>query len=136
MCDTAATREEMREASLPIAYRDTCANLLIPLNRCRKDTYYMPWKCEVGPPYFIFAFPMPARPNETHNPKSRAEAAGHELDDDQLEDKEDGPRRVACHLHLQARTRHCLLAWIREPHQHAQVGSAQEKGKIRQAISS
>ncbi|KXJ87781.1 NADH-ubiquinone oxidoreductase B18 subunit-domain-containing protein [Microdochium bolleyi] len=41
-----ATREEMREASLPIAYRDTCANLLIPLNRCRKDTYYMPWKCE------------------------------------------------------------------------------------------
>ncbi|KAI0967123.1 NADH-ubiquinone oxidoreductase B18 subunit-domain-containing protein [Xylaria arbuscula] len=44
-----ATREEMREAKLPIAYRDSCANLLIPLNRCRVDTYYLPWKCEVRP---------------------------------------------------------------------------------------
>ncbi|KAI1336691.1 NADH-ubiquinone oxidoreductase B18 subunit-domain-containing protein [Xylariaceae sp. FL0016] len=41
-----ATREEMREAKLPLAYRDSCANLLIPLNRCRVDTYYLPWKCE------------------------------------------------------------------------------------------
>ncbi|PSR97688.1 NADH-ubiquinone oxidoreductase B18 subunit-domain-containing protein [Coniella lustricola] len=41
-----ATREEMREAKLPLAYRDNCANLLIPLNRCRVDTYYMPWSCE------------------------------------------------------------------------------------------
>ncbi|KAI1258541.1 NADH-ubiquinone oxidoreductase B18 subunit-domain-containing protein [Xylariaceae sp. FL1019] len=41
-----ATREEMRDAKLPLAYRDSCANLLIPLNRCRKDTYYLPWKCE------------------------------------------------------------------------------------------
>ncbi|KAI1294359.1 NADH-ubiquinone oxidoreductase B18 subunit-domain-containing protein [Xylaria venustula] len=41
-----ATREEMREAKLPLAYRDSCANLLIPLNRCRADTYYLPWKCE------------------------------------------------------------------------------------------
>ncbi|KAI0804198.1 NADH-ubiquinone oxidoreductase B18 subunit-domain-containing protein [Xylaria sp. FL0064] len=41
-----ATREQMREAKLPIAYRDSCANLLIPLNRCRVDTYYLPWKCE------------------------------------------------------------------------------------------
>lgn len=37
----------MREARLPLAYRDSCASLLIPLNRCRVDTYYMPWKCEV-----------------------------------------------------------------------------------------
>lgn len=42
-----ATREEMRDAKLPIPYRDSCANLLIPLNRCRVDTYYLPWKCEV-----------------------------------------------------------------------------------------
>ncbi|KAK6068066.1 NADH-ubiquinone oxidoreductase B18 subunit [Seiridium cupressi] len=42
-----ATREEMREAKLPLAYRDSCANLLIPLNRCRTDTYYLPWKCGV-----------------------------------------------------------------------------------------
>ncbi|KAI1196945.1 NADH-ubiquinone oxidoreductase B18 subunit-domain-containing protein [Nemania serpens] len=41
-----ATREEMRDAKLPIPYRDSCANLLIPLNRCRVDTYYLPWKCE------------------------------------------------------------------------------------------
>ncbi|KAI1490246.1 NADH-ubiquinone oxidoreductase B18 subunit-domain-containing protein [Biscogniauxia mediterranea] len=41
-----ATREEMREAKLPLAYRDSCANLLIPLNRCRTETYYLPWKCE------------------------------------------------------------------------------------------
>ncbi|KAI1178545.1 NADH-ubiquinone oxidoreductase B18 subunit-domain-containing protein [Nemania sp. FL0916] len=41
-----ATREEMSDAKLPLAYRDGCANLLIPLNRCRVDTYYLPWKCE------------------------------------------------------------------------------------------
>ncbi|KAK7712832.1 hypothetical protein SLS63_012259 [Diaporthe eres] len=41
-----ATREEMRDAKLPLAYRDSCANLLIPLNRCRFETYYLPWKCE------------------------------------------------------------------------------------------
>ncbi|KAM4057456.1 NADH-ubiquinone oxidoreductase b18 subunit (NDUFB7) domain-containing protein [Hirsutella rhossiliensis] len=40
-----ATREEMREARLPLAYRDSCAHLLIPLNKCRKATWYAPWKC-------------------------------------------------------------------------------------------
>lgn len=40
-----ATREEMSEARLPHAYRDGCANLLIPLNRCRFENYYLPWKC-------------------------------------------------------------------------------------------
>ena len=43
----AATREAMSEARLPLAYRDSCANLLIPLNRCRYEEYYLPWKCEV-----------------------------------------------------------------------------------------
>lgn len=38
----------MSEARLPIAYRDGCAGLLIPLNRCRQEEYYLPWKCEVG----------------------------------------------------------------------------------------
>jgi len=42
-----ATREQMSEARLPLAYRDSCANLLIPLNRCRYEEYYLPWKCEV-----------------------------------------------------------------------------------------
>ncbi|KAJ4351401.1 uncharacterized protein N0V89_006743 [Didymosphaeria variabile] len=41
-----ATREEMSAARLPLAYRDSCAHLLIPLNRCRVDEYYLPWKCE------------------------------------------------------------------------------------------
>ncbi|KAN0113346.1 NADH-ubiquinone oxidoreductase-like protein B18 subunit [Hyaloscypha variabilis] len=41
-----ATREAMSEARLPLAYRDSCANLLIPLNRCRYEEYYLPWKCE------------------------------------------------------------------------------------------
>jgi hypothetical protein len=42
-----ATREEMAAAKLPLAYRDSCAHLLIPLNKCRRKTWYMPWKCEV-----------------------------------------------------------------------------------------
>ena len=44
---TPATREEMSAARLPLAYRDSCTNLLIPLNRCRFEEYYLPWKCEV-----------------------------------------------------------------------------------------
>ncbi|KAI0480003.1 NADH-ubiquinone oxidoreductase B18 subunit-domain-containing protein [Xylaria cf. heliscus] len=55
-----ATREEMRDARLPIAYRDSCANLLIPLNRCRVDTYYMVWKCEVR------TDPLPMLPQASH----------------------------------------------------------------------
>ncbi|GAM84383.1 hypothetical protein ANO11243_023770 [Dothideomycetidae sp. 11243] len=43
---TSATREEMSAAKLPLAYRDSCAHLLIPLNRCRYESYYLPWKCE------------------------------------------------------------------------------------------
>nr|POF11595.1 nadh dehydrogenase [ubiquinone] 1 beta subcomplex subunit 7 [Quercus suber] len=42
---TQATREEMSAARLPLAYRDSCAHLLIPLNKCRYDSYYLPWKC-------------------------------------------------------------------------------------------
>ncbi|KAJ6898966.1 hypothetical protein NC652_025463 [Populus alba x Populus x berolinensis] len=30
-----ATQEEMAEARVPIPYRDQCAHLLIPLNKCR-----------------------------------------------------------------------------------------------------
>lgn len=41
----------MSAARLPIAYRDSCAHLLIPLNRCRFEEYYLPWKCEVRPLY-------------------------------------------------------------------------------------
>ncbi|KAJ0974502.1 hypothetical protein J5N97_016467 [Dioscorea zingiberensis] len=41
-----ATQEEMMEAKLPIPYRDQCAHLLIPLNKCRVAEFYLPWKCE------------------------------------------------------------------------------------------
>ncbi|KAF1343729.1 NADH-ubiquinone oxidoreductase B18 subunit-domain-containing protein [Delphinella strobiligena] len=41
-----ATRSQMSDAKLPIPYRDSCAHLLIPLNRCRYEEYYLPWKCE------------------------------------------------------------------------------------------
>jgi NADH dehydrogenase (ubiquinone) 1 beta subcomplex subunit 7 len=40
-----ATQEEMNAARVPLAYRDYCAHLLIPLNECRVETYYAPWKC-------------------------------------------------------------------------------------------
>lgn len=41
-----ATQEEMVEARVPLAYRDQCAHLLIPLNKCRQAEFYLPWKCE------------------------------------------------------------------------------------------
>lgn len=41
-----ATREEMKRAKLDVAYRDFCAHLLIPLNECRRKSFYLPWKCE------------------------------------------------------------------------------------------
>jgi hypothetical protein len=48
--NTAATRQEMSDAKLPLAYRDSCAHLLIPLNKCRPANWYLPWKCQVRPP--------------------------------------------------------------------------------------
>ncbi|KAL7240056.1 hypothetical protein ACSBR2_005840 [Camellia fascicularis] len=42
-----ATQVEMVEAKVPIAYRDQCAHLLIPLNKCRQAELYLPWKCEI-----------------------------------------------------------------------------------------
>ncbi|XP_057947864.1 NADH dehydrogenase [ubiquinone] 1 beta subcomplex subunit 7 [Malania oleifera] len=41
-----ATQEEMVEARVPLPYRDQCAHLLIPLNKCRAAEFYLPWKCE------------------------------------------------------------------------------------------
>ncbi|CAK9163706.1 unnamed protein product [Ilex paraguariensis] len=41
-----ATQAEMVEAKVPIPYRDQCAHLLIPLNKCRQAEFYLPWKCE------------------------------------------------------------------------------------------
>ncbi|GMG39348.1 unnamed protein product [Ambrosiozyma monospora] len=36
----------MKENQIPIPYRDRCAKLLIPLNKCRKEGWYLPWNCE------------------------------------------------------------------------------------------
>ena len=35
----------MNNAKLDIGYRDFCAHLLIPLNKCRRAAFYMPWSC-------------------------------------------------------------------------------------------
>jgi NADH dehydrogenase (ubiquinone) 1 beta subcomplex subunit 7 len=39
------SEEEMDAERLPIGYRDYCAHLLVPLNRCRQECFYLPWKC-------------------------------------------------------------------------------------------
>ena len=36
----------MSKAGLDMVYRDFCADLLIPLNECRRKSLYLPWKCE------------------------------------------------------------------------------------------
>ena len=36
----------MAEARVPIGYRDSCANILIPLNECRRETVYLPFFCQ------------------------------------------------------------------------------------------
>lgn len=40
------TEEEMAEAKVPLNLRDYCAHLFIPLMQCRKENYYLPWKCK------------------------------------------------------------------------------------------
>lgn len=40
-----ATPEEMKAAKIDLAYRDSCAGLLIPLNECRRATASVPWEC-------------------------------------------------------------------------------------------
>lgn len=39
------TPEEMKAARIDVGYRDYCAHLLIPLNKCRQETKWMPFKC-------------------------------------------------------------------------------------------
>ena len=41
-----ATQKELVDAKIDLAYRDFCAHLLIPLNDCRRKSYYLPLKCE------------------------------------------------------------------------------------------
>ena len=39
------TEQQMKDARIDPAWRDYCAHLLIPLNKCRHNTFYLPWKC-------------------------------------------------------------------------------------------
>ncbi|EIW81981.1 hypothetical protein CONPUDRAFT_122469 [Coniophora puteana RWD-64-598 SS2] len=42
---TTASQQELKDNKVPIAWRDQCSALLIPLNTCRKQTMYLPWEC-------------------------------------------------------------------------------------------
>jgi len=59
----------MSAARLPLAYRDSCAHLLIPLNRCRHEEFYLPWKCEVcqSPKTDLRSRQLTGRQNERHS---------------------------------------------------------------------
>ena len=35
----------MHAARVDMVYRDFCAHLLMPLNECRRKSFYLPWKC-------------------------------------------------------------------------------------------
>lgn len=40
-----ATEQEMKDARIPVAWRDYCAHILIKLNKCRHENYYRMNKC-------------------------------------------------------------------------------------------
>ncbi|KAI8917437.1 NADH-ubiquinone oxidoreductase B18 subunit-domain-containing protein, partial [Entophlyctis helioformis] len=40
------TQAELNKTQIPLAWRDYCAHLLPELNKCRRDSMFMPWKCE------------------------------------------------------------------------------------------
>eukprot|EP00041_Stephanoeca_diplocostata_P013688 m.241928 g.241928 ORF g.241928 m.241928 type:complete len:79 (-) comp19430_c0_seq4:518-754(-) len=41
-----ATKQQMADAGIPLAWRDSCAAILIPLNECRRKQMFAPWECE------------------------------------------------------------------------------------------
>lgn len=36
----------MKKHMIPLAYRDRCSALLVPLNKCRVEGWYLPWNCQ------------------------------------------------------------------------------------------
>jgi len=44
--EATASKAELKANRVPLGWRDHCSALLIPLNVCRKEKYYMPWECE------------------------------------------------------------------------------------------
>ncbi|KAI0084220.1 NADH-ubiquinone oxidoreductase B18 subunit-domain-containing protein [Irpex rosettiformis] len=43
---TTASQTELKQAKVPLGWRDQCSALLLPLNVCRKEKMYMPWECD------------------------------------------------------------------------------------------
>ncbi|KAJ8514565.1 hypothetical protein ONZ45_g852 [Pleurotus djamor] len=43
---TAASQAELKAHKVPLGWRDQCSALLIPLNVCRRNEMYVPWKCD------------------------------------------------------------------------------------------
>lgn len=39
------TQDELDAAYVPFELRDSCTHLLLPLNMCRQDNRFVPWKC-------------------------------------------------------------------------------------------
>ena len=39
------THEEMKAERVPLLFRDYCAHILIPLNKCRVKHWYSPFQC-------------------------------------------------------------------------------------------
>ena len=40
------TQEELMAEKVPLNLRDYCAHHFISLMKCRKENYYLPWKCK------------------------------------------------------------------------------------------
>mmetsp|Transcript_26584 Transcript_26584/g.55993 ORF Transcript_26584/g.55993 Transcript_26584/m.55993 type:complete len:92 (+) Transcript_26584:183-458(+) len=38
--------QAIKDAKIPLAWRDTCSHILIKLNQCRRETWWNPNKCE------------------------------------------------------------------------------------------
>ena len=37
--------QAMKDARMPLGWRDTCGHLLLKLNECRRETFFNPHKC-------------------------------------------------------------------------------------------
>ena len=38
--------DEMIKEKIPLESRDCCAEYFLSLRNCKKETFYLPWKCE------------------------------------------------------------------------------------------
>ena len=39
-------QEDLKKNRISLEWRDFCSGLLIPLNKCRQENFYMPWTCK------------------------------------------------------------------------------------------